>query len=175
MLKNNDQTFGSMAKFLHWTIAILIIIMLIAGYFMTGILLTRIHQVCGLFILLLVIFRLIWKFMNQTPKLPEKMPIHEKILAKVVQSLLYVLMFAMPISGWAMSTALGLVPHLGNISLPMPGIEINQAVGKYLVTVHAALAWGLVGCIGLHFIGALKHHFIEKDNVLKSMLPFTKE
>lgn len=175
MLRNNDQSYGSLAKFFHWTIGPLIIVMLIFGYFMTGIALTSIHQVVGMVILCLVILRLIWTLMNQHPKLPEKMPIHERLLAKGVQVGLYLCMFGMPISGWAMSTALGLIPHIGSLKLPMPGIDINQAVGKELVTLHLIIAFILLGCIGLHFIGAMKHHFIEKDNVLKSMLPFSKE
>lgn len=174
MLKNNEVEYGSVAKFFHWTIGPAMMIMLVVGYFMTGRKIVNIHQLIGLTILALAIFRLIWTLMGSHPKLPEGMPMHERLLAKTVQVMLYVCMFGMPLTGWAMATAFNLIPHIGNITMPMPGIEINQAFGSKMLELHLILAFGLVGFIGLHLIGALKHHFFEKDNVLRSMLPFSK-
>lgn len=175
MLRNNDKSFGSLAKFFHWTIGPIMIIMLIFGYFMAGQRLTSIHEIIGLTVLVLAICRIIWTLQNKHPKLPANMPIHEKLLAKVVQIALYVCMFGMPLSGWAMSTAFGFTPHIYSLQLPMPGIQTDQAFGSIMENVHLILAWGLVASICLHVVGALKHYFIEKDNVLQSMLPFTKE
>lgn len=175
MLRNNNRSYGSIAKFFHWTIGPAMIIMLILGYFMVGQKLTVIHQLIGLAIFILAICRIIWTLQNRHPELPVGMPIYEKLLAKVVQIILYVCMFGMPLSGWAMSTAFGLVPHIGSINFPMPGIQLDQSFGAIMENVHLIFAWMLVGAVCLHVIGALKHFFIEKDHVLQSMIPFAKD
>lgn len=174
MLKNNDKSFGSITKFFHWTIAPIMLIMLVLGVCMSGELIA-IHKIIGLIVLFLATLRLIWVLQNPTPKLPLNMPVYEKLLAKIVKIILYICMFGMPLSGWAMSTAFGFVPHIGSLSLPMPGIPNNRALATTMENLHTILACALFGSITLHIAGALKHYFINKDNVLQRMLPFVKE
>lgn len=170
MLRNTRANYGSLSKFFHWTIAILIIFMLFLGFLMVGSQVT-IHQIIGLSILTLAALRLIWILINPHPQLPAHIPGYEKFAARAVQALLYVCMFGMPLSGWAMSTALGFIPHIGNFNLPMPGISINETTGGFFESIHNTLALILIGLLVLHVAGALKHFFIDKDNVLQNMLP----
>lgn len=174
MLKNSNQSFGSIAKLFHWIIGPTILIMLVLGYLMSGPILLNLHKLIGLTILILVTLRLIWTTTNIHPAFPDKMPLFEKILSKAVHLLLYVCMFGMPLSGWAMATSFGFAPHIGNMKFLMPGIEINKSFGELLKDIHGTIAYILIVCICLHAVGALKHHFINKDNVLKRMLPFIK-
>lgn len=174
MLKNNKNSYTGVAKFFHWTIGLLMIVMLIFGYFMTGSTMVNIHKLTGLIILCLALCSIVWTLTHKHPKLPAKTPWYEKTLARTVQGLLYICMFAMPLSGWAMATAFGFAPHIGSLRLPMPGITADPVLGAAIVKIHVNLAIGLIVFICLHFAGALKHHFIGKDDVLRKMLPFRK-
>lgn len=175
MLKNTLQNYGSLSKFFHWTIALLIIFMLFLGFLMVGQKILTLHQLTGLTILTLATFRLIWILSNPHPRLPPDVTRFDKVLARSVQGLLYVCMFGMPLSGWAMSTAFGFNPHIGNFYLPMPGIPNDQSLGLIIKNIHNTMALVLIGLIALHIAGALKHYFIDKDGVLESMLPRFKK
>jgi len=96
-------------------------------------------------------------------------------LAHAGHALLYVLLFAMPLSGWAMSSAAGFpVSFFGLFTLP-DLITPNQSLKADMMDLHKALAWLLIAMIILHALAALLHHFYYKNNVLRRMLPFTKE
>ena len=175
MLTNTREIYGSISKFFHWLIALLIITMLFLGFLMIGQKAVNLHQLTGLTILALAAFRLIWSIFNQHPRLPNTVSTLEKIAARGVQGLLYLCMFGIPLSGWAMSTAFGFAPHIANMNLSMPGIPIDQQLGSFLETVHNTLAFVLIALISLHILGALKHQLIDKDSqVLRSMLPSFK-
>jgi len=171
MLKNTPTQYGSVSRFFHWIIALLIIGMLIFGYLMTGLSLLNIHKCIGMFILTLAAVRLIWTLFSTHPKLPENNPKLDTIAARTVQVLLYVCMFGMPLSGWAMATAFGEAPHIYNLNFPMPGIGINQDLGSIAESIHGTLAIILIILLCLHALGACKHFLIDRDNVLESMLP----
>lgn len=178
MLRSTDDNYGSMAKFLHWLISILFIGMIIFGFILVNLpkgnttsFLVGIHKSIGLTVLLIVIFRVIWRFSEVQPLLPITVPIWEKIAAHSVQFFLYIVLFAMPISGWIMSS-LSSRPFLFwgwfNAKFPFPK---NLTLSNQFFTAHEVIAWLAVGLICLHVGAAVKHHFIEKNNVLKRMLP----
>ena len=78
----------------------------------------------------------------------------------------------MPLSGWIMSVAADKIPrYFGLFSVPFPGIAPNKSLADTMSESHEIIAWIIIGFIVLHVAGALKHHFIDKDHVLKSMLP----
>ncbi len=177
MFKNTKERYGSMAKSLHWTMSVLILCMLFVGYFMGnwGIAaIYNLHKLTGLLILILVIVRIMWTLNNTQPALPPAMKRPEHVLSRIVQGLLYICMVFMPLSGWAMVTAFGYFPHLGSVVIPMPGIPIDQNLALFLAEVHGTIAIVLIVLISLHVLGALKHHFINKDEVLKKMWPGAK-
>lgn len=177
MFKNTKNQFGSITKILHWSIFVLVTAMLLCGFFMedlpesmqsmayTG------HKSTGILILGLMTLRLVWRCMNRMPALPA-MPMIEVITARLVQVLLYVCLFVMPMTGWIASTAEGRIPAFyGLITMPFPGIGPNKALAHLCNTMHKTGAFVLLFLLALHIVGALKHHFIDKDDVLIRMMP----
>ncbi len=177
-LKNTYENYGWLAKLLHWVIAILIIGMLAVGLYMSDLphglqklKLLGWHKEFGILILSLAIVRVCWRIINIVPPMPLGMPKIQVLAAYAVHYLFYIFMFAMPITGWLISSAGGLpVSFFGLILLPTL-IPADHATMKFLEEVHKYLAYGLIATIVLHLAAALKHHFINRDNVLKRMLP----
>lgn len=181
-ISNTTTRWGSVAQFLHWTIVVLIItqvvLALIAEDLPLGMkklaMLAR-HKSVGITILGLAIIRLGWRWSQKaSPPLPSTLKPYERALAHFTHFGLYVILFAMPVSGWLMSSARGFpVSWFNLIQLP-DLVGTNKTLYDAMVTTHGALAWALVVIVTLHMLGALKHHFVLKDDVLRRMLPFTK-
>lgn len=178
MLKNTDEQFGSIAKFFHWIIALIVLAMIPFGFWMTGLEfspekleLYMLHKSFGMLVLMLAGLRILWRFSNKTPKHLSTHTSLEKFLAKVIHILLYIGIIGMPLSGWLMTSAgnyanvfFGLfdIPHI----LPQ-----DQEQFKLLKDIHEYTAIALICGIGLHFIGAAKHHILDRDETLKRMAP----
>lgn len=175
-LQNTSLRYGSVAKFFHWTISMLVITMLFIGYFMDDIKdkeimgqVINLHKLIGLSILVLMLLRLAWTLKNPKPLLLTATR-WERIAERSVHDLFYVILIAMPLAGWIMSVAAGHVPHFfsWNISLP---ITQDKATAELAKTIHNTLALILIALISLHVLAALFHHWIKKDDVLRRMLP----
>ncbi len=178
MLQNTEATYGSLSKFFHWLIFFLVSVMLLVGFFMDDLpesmqpMVYMMHKSTGLLILGLMILRLLWRWTNKTPEFPSTMGRLQKIGAKVVHALLYIILLLMPLDGWIMSTAAGRIPTFyGLVTLPFPGIEHNHALAHQLAELHGILAYALLALLVLHILAAFKHHFINKDNILTRMMP----
>lgn len=176
-LKNSAAQYGSVSKFFHWLIFILVFLMIaivflaVSGLFSKPIVgeLFDIHKVTGLVILILVILRLLWALSNQWPQINR--PSWEIYLARFVHAILYLLLLAMPIVGWIGVTAAGFPPEIFGYKLFFPGITENKALADSLLDAHVVMAWILIILLGLHIVASFKHHFIHKDDILKRMLP----
>lgn len=132
--------------------------------------LVEIHRSIGLTLPILVIARLLWRFTHPLPALPLSTPAWERWVAKAVQASLYLCLFVMPLIGWVASNAEGdQVTFLGIFSLPELS-PVDQLLSDRLFDFHATISYTLLGLIAFHVLGALRHHFIKGDNVLKSML-----
>jgi cytochrome b561 len=129
------------------------------------------HKWLGITVLGLTALRLGWRLTHPAPPLPAAVPVWQQWVAHAVHLLLYGLMFAIPLSGWLFSSAKGIpVVYLG--VLPLPDlIGADEAVAGWLRTLHAVLNYTLLATVGAHVGAALKHHFIERDDVLARMLP----
>jgi cytochrome b561 len=179
-LKNTVNSYGSIAKFLHWLIFLLIATLLVVGFLMTRMenspdkfKIYGIHKSVGIIVLLTVILRLGWKAINIYPPLPDTLSKWDKLAAHAGHALLYVLIIAMPLSGWLMSSAAGFsVSVFGWFTLP-DLIVPDKELGKQLRDIHGWLAYAIIVMVSLHVIAALLHHFYYKNNVLRRMLPFT--
>ena len=180
-LRNTTQRWGVIAQTFHWVIVALIVLQVtlaeMADDLPSGMrkltLLAR-HKSVGITILGLVILRLVWRWLNEHPPLPENLKRYEQALARFTHVALYGLLFAMPLSGWTMSSARGFpVSWFGFFQLP-DLVPKSRPLYEALLVTHQTLAWTLFVVIGLHVAGALKHHFVHKDNVLRRMLPFTR-
>ncbi len=123
-------------------------------------------------VFLLLLLRLAWRVGHQPPPLPDSMPLWQRHAANGLHLLLYLLLFAIPLSGWLMSSAKGFqTVYLG--VLPLPDlIGKDKALGDLLRQVHEMLNMTLLVLLLAHVGAALKHHFIERDGILARMLPF---
>ncbi|MBI1890962.1 MAG: cytochrome b [Burkholderiales bacterium] len=173
------EKYSKTAIFLHWLIALLIVAAFTLGWTMTsipGITPTKLkyfswHKWIGVTVLGLAAARLIWRLMHRPPAYPDSMPPWQKTAAGVLHGVLYVLMFVVPLSGYFYSLAAGVpVVYLGVIPLPVL-IDPNPTLKPVLKEVHELLTNGLLVVVGAHVAAALKHHFIDRDGVLKRMLP----
>jgi cytochrome b561 len=176
--KNTLQTFGVVAKAFHWVMAVLIICLLAIGLTMANMenspdrfKLIGWHKEFGIVALFLVCLRLGWKALNVSPMLPDTIGKIAKLGAHLSHTAVYILMFAMPITGWLMSSAAGLpISMFGLFAMP-DLIEPDREFGRYMRELHGIFAWTLIGFITLHILAALLHHFYFHDNVLRRMLP----
>jgi len=166
--------FNLLARVLHWTMALAILTMLFVGIGMVASLslrpgLVSLHRPLGIAILLLVVVRLANRLRHPPPALPDDLPAIQKTAAKASHVLLYALMFAMPLVGWAMVSAGGYpVAMFGGLSLPAiaPHDPIVYAV---LRTAHRWLALVLLAVVLLHLAAALYHAWVRRDGVFGAM------
>jgi cytochrome b561 len=177
-IETNSQRYGAVAQSLHWIVAALIVTQFVLASLADDLpngaakfaMLAR-HKSVGMTILMLAVLRWLWRLGHAPPALPATMPQYEKRLARFTHALLYVLLFAMPLSGWLMSSAKNYPVswfHLftwPNLVAPDP-VKFNFFQG-----VHEVLAWTLFSVALLHIGAALKHHFYDKNEVLRRMLP----
>lgn len=176
-LKNTRLGYGLVAILLHWSMALLILGMLALGLYMVRmpISLEKLkfygwHKEVGILILELAILRIVWRLYNILPALPEAMPVLEKLAARSIHLIFYGVLIVMPLTGWMISSAAGLsVSFFGLFLLPNL-VGPNPALMAILAQVHAWLAYALIALVGLHTLAALKHHFINKDDVLRKMV-----
>lgn len=166
---------------LHWLIALLILAALPLGLTMTGMDLSpqklkfyAWHKWLGVTLFGLAALRLLWRAGHPAPPWPQTMPAWQRRAAHGLHWALYVLMLAIPLAGWLMSSAKGFqTVYLG--VLPIPDLLAkDEALGGILAGVHAALAYALIALLVVHVAAALKHHFIDGDDILRRMLPRIK-
>lgn len=166
------------AKALHWLMAILFFGLLALGFYMHDLPLSpdklklySWHKWAGVSAFLLVWFRLFWRVTHRPPALPDSMPRVMQVAAHAGHFLLYALMLAIPLSGWLMSSAKGFQTVWFGV-LPIPDlVGKNKELGDLLQAVHMSLNLLFVAVIAGHAGAALKHHFIDKDDILIRMLP----
>jgi len=178
-LRNSTTRWGGIAQLLHWLIVALIILQVTLGTIaddlggMKRLAMLARHKSVGITILALALLRLLWRGGNPTPALPDTLRPYERFLAQFTHGALYFLLFAMPLSGWMMSSARGFpVSWFGFLQLP-DFVPRNRALYDVMLGTHHVLVWVLAAVVLLHVAAALKHHFVLKDDVLKRMLPFT--
>ena len=172
------QHYRAGAKWLHWLIALLVFGLLGVGLYMTDlrvspqkIQLYMTHKSVGLTVLALMLLRVAYRFKNPAPALPEGIPAWQKTASHVSHALLYLLLFAMPISGWLMNGASGFpMKYFGLVRVP-DLLARNQESLTLLKAVHFYIAWTLIAVIAVHVLAALKHHFVDRDSVLRRILP----
>lgn len=174
-LKNNKAHYGLIAILLHWIMAVLIIGLLALGLYMVqlpiGLQKLKLygwHKEFGLLVLGLVVVRLSWRIINTTPSL--SLPSWEWLAARLVHWSFYGFMLLMPITGWLISSSVGLKPSFfGLFALPTL-IEPNEQWREVFEKAHQWLGYALIATIVLHVAAALKHHFINKDDILQRMI-----
>ena len=178
---NPPQHDTRTAVALHWLIAALVFAAVFMGWTMTEMAISparlktyNYHQWVGVTVLALALLRLVWRLTHRAPPL-EKMPRWQQLVAHAGHGLLYVLMLAVPVSGWIYSNATGYrVVYLGKLPLP-DLVGRDKALAERWHEVHEVLATVLVVLVALHVLAALQHHFLHKDNTLRRMLAWRRQ
>jgi cytochrome b561 len=141
----------------------------------------QLHKSIGVTILLLSVIRVLWRLFHKAPPLPAEMPVWEKIGAKLSHYAFYFLILAIPSVGWAMvSTESYTVPTVLFKTIPWPdmtffhNVRNKAAWNEFFDKAHYVLALSVVPLLLLHVGAALKHHFVERDDVLSRMTPLVR-
>lgn len=192
------QRYSRIAILLHWSIALLILLLVPMGWWMTRAIEAgpdqalayrayQVHKALGFLVLALTVVRIGWRLGHKPPQLPPAMKRWEAAAARVTHGIFYILLLALPLSGWVYVSSgwaigrdsallvptswFGLfpVPHLGFVTTL--GEDARRAVAFRSNGAHQILAWGMVALLALHVAAALKHHLVDRDGVLGSMIP----
>ena len=189
MTRPRSPRYSAVAMTLHWLTVLAIIILLVAGLWMTDAIrhpetrnfafkVYQWHKGLGLTVLVLTLARVGWRLLNPPPPLPEGMTAFERRVAGLTHTAFYALLLAIPLAGWAMVSAspLGLptivfglfewphIPVLAALEDKKPAEDAFKAAHKYM-------GFGLMALLVLHVAAALKHHFFNRDDVLTRMVP----
>ncbi|MDX2222025.1 MAG: cytochrome b [Rhodospirillaceae bacterium] len=164
------------ARVLHWVTALAIVCVVPLGIAMVNAgpgpgqnRLYDLHRSFGALVLALTGARLVWRLLAPPPPLVPDLPPWQVIAARIAHAALYVLLFAVPLMGWAGTSAFGApIWVFGLFELP-PLLDRNRDLATILLTVHAYLAFTLTGVVALHIAAALHHHLVRKDDTLRRM------
>lgn len=176
---SKQMAYTRTAITLHWLMAVLIFIAFPLGVVMHEMALSpdklrmmSYHKWLGVTVFLLLLLRLLWRATHKPAPLEPGMPAWQRIAAGAVHVLLYVLLFAIPLSGWLMSSAKGFQTVYFGV-LPLPDLlGKDKQLGDMLAEVHEALNFTMLALLAAHVAAALKHHVIDHDGTLARMLPF---
>lgn len=176
-LTNTDDGYGIVHWLIHWATAGLIAWLFYLGLTMVDLPLSpakfadyALHKSLGLTVLVLVLVRLLWRWLTPAPPLPDGMRRRDAVLAKLVHVGIYVLILVIPLTGWLYSSATASpANYFGYFTVP-DLIPANETAGNVLRLVHDIAGKLLLFLLALHVVGALKHHFVDHDDVLKRML-----
>ena len=165
---------------LHWLLAVMIIASFCVGWYMTDLAMSpprlklfNWHKWAGIMILALSAVRLLWRLSHPAPLLPNAMPGWQVAASNAVHALLYVLFFAVPLSGWAYSNAAGF-PIVLLALIPLPDLlEKNRELSDTIKALHHWLAYGLATFVVVHVVAAAKHQWIDKDRLMSRMWPMS--
>jgi cytochrome b561 len=178
----SSKRYGGIAIAFHWLLALAIIGAFGVGLYMTGLpfsparlKLYNWHKWAGVAILALSAARLLWRLANRPPALPAQveagMPAWQRNAHHGTHILLYLFFFAVPLSGWAYSSAAGF-PIVWFGMLPLPDfVSPDKALAEVLKLAHHYTAYGLAALVVLHVAAALKHQFVDRDGLLLRMWP----
>ncbi|MFN7184975.1 MAG: cytochrome b [Alphaproteobacteria bacterium] len=178
MTDSVSPRYDRVAVALHWLMAICIIGMLLLGFFWEDIasrdlkiFAINFHKSLGLTLLLLAFFRLYWRLRHPAPTLPVTIPPLERKAARAAHIALYALMIAIPLSGWMYVSALAKYPTVYFGLFTIPHLPIPKSMKGFFYESHELLAYGLIALLSLHLLAAMKHHFFDKNDVLRRILP----
>ena len=179
----NSARYSKVAMLMHWLLALMIIGLISFGLLMTNenvpnrFALYQWHKSFGITVLFLSLFRLFWRLSHKPPALPEGMKPWEITASKLTHVGFYVFMIGMPLLGWAMASAsrfprtdiFYIIPWVD-----LPFIPRDKNLESTLKTLHELGGKIMIALIVLHIGAALKHQFVNQDNLLARMLPRRK-
>ena len=163
----------------HWVMAVLVAVVMALGWIAESyplspdkVSLFVWHKSFGLTVLVLLFFRLLNRWNHPAPR--HDLRGWERLLGRCVQAALYLCMLAMPLSGWIINSAADFPLNVFWL-IPLPPLTgPSEALAELAEEVHITILWIMVGLLALHIAGALRHHFLGRNQVLLSMLPARK-
>jgi cytochrome b561/polyisoprenoid-binding protein YceI len=178
MIRNTQDSWGFAAKFFHWATALLVFVQLPLGWMAVSWRLSPAkahlyvwHKSLGMLLLVLVVLRLLWRFVNSTPALPADMPLWQCRSARTSYALLYALLIAMPLTGWILNSAANVPVHIFWL-IPLPSIAApSKNTASLAAFAHITMFVTLTALLMIHIAAALRHHFVSRNDVLVRMLP----
>jgi cytochrome b561 len=176
-LTNTSDRYGWIAQALHWLVALGFVVQFALAWYMDGlpntpakIELYNLHKSIGVTILAAAVLRLLWRLANPVPALPAGSPRWEVRAAAASHALLYLFLFAQPLTGLVFSLASSFPTVIWGYTLPDPGA--SSALEGAFKAVHAWLSWAILALVAVHVLAALRHHWVLGDDVLRRMLPW---
>lgn len=172
------EKYSGVAMLLHWLISLLIILQFVfvwsaealpRGDAQTTLML--LHKSSGMTVLGLAVMRIIWRFVYRPPAFPPTMSSAEQWLARITHWSLYLLIFAMPLSGWLMSSTGGSSTEWFGLFTFPDIMSKNESLHELLEEAHELLGWVLFALALFHIVAALWHAIVKKDGILQRMLP----
>ena len=178
-IRNTPTRYGWLSVLLHWSVVVMVIGQFVLAYLAADAedahsLLGQImwlarHKSMGITILALATLRIVWRWLSPPPPVPAATPRWQRIVGRANHVALYVLLFALPLTGWAMSSAANFSDSYFHLFTLPNFVAPNDALKKTLEGVHGLLAGLLLAFVALHVGAALKHHFFDRDGVLLRM------
>ena len=168
---------------LHWLIAVLIVLNIAAAWVSEGMskadraTVMGNHKAIGITVLLLTVLLILWRLMHRRPPLLESLKAWEAALSRVVHVGFYFLMLAIPLTGWAMTSAFSKgagVSLFGLVIVPALPVGFDKPTAGLFAELHTVLAFLMIALIVLHVAGALKHQFLDRDGTLRRMVPWLR-
>ena len=175
-LRNTAAEYGSVAKWLHWLVAIGIFYLIYLGLQQSGMergaereAMRALHGSVAVVVLVLMVLRVVWRFLNDTPAHPDGMPALQRAVATLVHWGLYAAVFIQLASGMlVVATGGAPVPFFGWFSIPLPVAE-NRDAHEFWEEVHEVVWWAIAALVVVHVLGALYNHFVLRNDVLRRM------
>lgn len=180
-IRNTTSSYGTVSKFFHWGLVLLVLVQFASVYWVLWVLpekspagafyIDGLHKPIGILVLVMAILAVFWRLSNPKPSFPPKMKAWERQSAYFVHFCLYLVLFVMPITGFIMSSAAGHPPNFFGLYQFPNFLEPNKNLAKAFFEIHEIVSYIAIALVAMHTLAALKHHFIDKDTVLKRMLP----
>ncbi len=168
-----QEVYSRVARWLHWGMALLIIVQLSAGLLrdLNVDLILPLHKANGISLLALALVRILWRMTHPAPALPAVMATWERATARFTHSVLYAMMVLIPMSGWVMaSAARSPISYFGLFDVPKFNVIKESTLWEISHEAHELLAYALIALLVLHIAAALRHHFVLKDGMMARML-----
>src|SRR3954451_6870826 len=176
------EAYGLVARAVHWTVALLAVVVVALGWAMTGAprsadsreLLLSLHRSVGLLILALMVFRVLWRLTHPPPPLPTGFPRIEAVAAHADHALLYVVFLVMPLTGLLNAAAAGHpVRVFGLFAIP-PLLRENSILAQVVIATHLVGQFAVYALVAVHVAAALMHRFVRRNRILDRMLPLRR-
>jgi cytochrome b561 len=178
MLRSTDERYGSVTRLLHWVVALLIIGLIVLGWWMVDLTYydrwynrsLELHKELGMIVLVLAALKIGWAIFDVKPGFPETIKPWERVAANAVHHLFYLLMLLIPVTGYVISTSAGDgISTFGWLEVPAI-FAVGESVRDLAIELHYYLAYATAGLAVVHALAAFKNQFFDRDGTLRRML-----